>query len=1194
MEEAAPDSLNGVLMHNVNTSDNAIIIEPSPHKLNAAIRMAMAEAREAIRQHYLAKFDNIFPVTQRLSTGKKADNYLNGAQIVYHYLTPPEDITILGGYISLVDRITETGKKDTIEVEDILQLIFCDRVKAGAWKRVEHYALVLRHACRIMMCSLLRQDAVLLSPNLKKYVPLAKTDFGFIGFDLLPERVQEILAVYYLEPEERKDWDVRREVSQELELGVDWSQITYSANGASIKDNGIAAVPSRSVKGAMVRLSMCTSFKTINDIDETDIPVMEEVVNKYTIGLYMTYLYLKASDAERDKCIREMWPWIVKMPWLRIYVEKFDKYARREKGRRSRSKKKQTEGSQGGSSDKLAVDTRSFPERLREQVEAASIDGTLNAVALARSLGTMKDRTSLNPVTWPSNPLLAADADKVKEAVHWAEAFRQYARLQKYADKGSLNSFVPFVHYLLVYLPTYFKLNPDSDTHYPSRIEGLNGYHFISRPVEDKRNLPLPYCEFVREYYRECDEYRVYDAIRNLHQFFGILARRREMFGLPAGFDNPVLPSDIPGTGGRHVKSVKKRIPSKVYWLMLLYAYTLYDYVSRINEKCLEDSVFSEHLVDFYHCRDEDHQYMLDVRELDIDLERTIKFNDVEYEVNLVPSTFFCPVECRIKDRAPIYMLRPHALVHIIVALETGIRNQHIQWLSYDFDKEVLREDLVNEDVYQLFVKTDKSNKSWTALTSGRVIKILREMRIFRDLIGCEKFDEKLYYEGRVDNAVYSPFKVLFAFNTTTGNPYSDHVYEHAFINLLMGVQHAADHYGMEVSLFKYEATDNEPKAKITSDISPHSCRVTVVSEYCQYLNSEYVGRYITNQKVATVWYYTKYDAEHLRKMQEEQKAGLAKYSREKAEVNLMGAGGTTIDATDPNSSLVKGFSADPQQAILDFGAVSTNFFDRETGISIITSNRKLNLAFEPTHICPFGRICPKDRHKIGYQHRCNFCDYAIRTVDHLTGIASRIRDLIEEMEYLESYLDHNEKKLTEGEVGDVEKRLSVLGEDIGSLDLSRKILEENYERLKNGEKGSIVHVYQPEMVVKNLEAMPFPDPEDEKRYLLARLGEVVAYPSETQTLIRMKLLELKNNILANTGNIRAALKGSADICRIEADVYAMVNSLRSVYGLSLDQVAEIASRDIDEMLKLGGQERLQISGISDYGDFLVDTGTDG
>jgi hypothetical protein len=197
-------------------------------------------------------------------------------------------------------------------------------------------------------------------------------------------------------------------------------------------------------------------------------------------------------------------------------------------------------------------------------------------------------------------------------------------------------------------------------------------------------------------------------------------------------------------------------------------------------------------------------------------------------------------------------------------------------------------------------------------------------------------------------------------------------------------------------------------------------------------------------------------------------------------------------------------------------------------------------------------------------------------------------------MEYLESYLDHNEKKLTEGEVGDVEKRLSVLGEDIGSLDLSRKILEENYERLKNGEKGSIVHVYQPEMVVKNLEAMPFPDPEDEKRYLLARLGEVVAYPSETQTLIRMKLLELKNNILANTGNIRAALKGSADICRIEADVYAMVNSLRSVYGLSLDQVAEIASRDIDEMLKLGGQERLQISGISDYGDFLVDTGTDG
>lgn len=1149
-------------MVNVNLSDNVVVVERDPEKLNLAIRTALSEACDWLKTEYLAEFNDVPPIEFRVSSGRKADNYKNGAHVVYHLLSPQPYVSLLSRYVELLDEILSLPAKSGISVVMISSVAFGDLGKIARWADSDHYRVTMRHSLRVALVSLLRQRAVLLPPNIERYLPFY---FGvWRGFELMPERLKEMSALYY--------------AGSGLDYGVDWSTCTYTWNGVSVRAEGIEQVPGKNVKALLVQMAMCTRWESLHEIDSTDIYILAELANVNAIGLYMTYLYLK--EPEKEALIQNVFPWVETFPKLRIYVEAFSAHAQRAKARRSRSKK-QEPGFEDIQIENPCADRTCLKERIHVAIVDASKDGKLDPVLLARALGRISGRTLLRPSEcWPAFSVLPDEVlfDWEKEPAHWLSGFRQYIRMKNYANPDQdLNAFVPFMYYLMVYLPIYFHHTPQSDASYPSRIEGLNGYHFISRPLELSDNLPIPYVEFVREYYRESSHERVYTAIQKLHQFFEIILGRREVLRIPNNFNNPVLVTDIPGTGGRHTKTTKRILPRKAYWLALLYAYKIYDYVALVNQRCLEDAVFAEQYMALHRNLDQDDFGLVDIRDiLGDDVERVVKFEGGEFEVNVVPPYFFHPVEIPLKGKGPRFVLRPHAITHLICALETGIRNQHVQWLSYDFDKHVQVEEIKTEDVYQLFVMTDKSNKSWTALTAGRVIKVLREMRVFRDLVDVDAFDEKIHYEGRKVSP-YPPYRVLFAFNHESGNPHSNGVYEVGFKNLMVGLQSALDHYGVGFDLFK---VNEETGCIIVKEgLSPHSMRATVVSEYVQFLSSEYVGRYITNQKLATVWYYTKYDAERLRKLQAEQSRGVAQFSRGNFELRLIDSGGVTIDTTTPHSTLVKAFQENARQAVVDFGAVSSHFFDRETGIGMVTSNRRVTLAFEPTHICPFNRICPADRHKLGLANRCNLCDYAIRTVEHLPSLGCLRRDLLEELEYLETFADENAGNLTEGKERDLDRRISIIAEDLGSIYLAESILVQNLQRLNVDEKAGVIHVYRPEAVLKKLEAMPFPDKEDEARYLLARLVEVQSFPDESRHLLRMKLLPFANNIRANTNNIRESLRRGGGSNRAEAQVYSLVNSLKVAFGFSLDRIAEIASRNVGEMVQLDHHPGLLLSG---------------
>ena len=124
-------------------------------------------------------------------------------------------------------------------------------------------------------------------------------------------------------------------------------------------------------------------------------------------------------------------------------------------------------------------------------------------------------------------------------------------------------------------------------------------------------------------------------------------------------------------------------------------------------------------------------------------------------------------------------------------------------------------------------------------------------------------------------------------------------------------------------------------------------------------------------------------------------------------------------------------------------------FFIGDNGLDVVTKRRKIKLSFDSTHICPFDHVCPEERMRKGYANRHNFCDYAIRTVDHLPAIECTYRDLEDELENLEMFMEKNKSKLTSIKCKEADARRKAISEDMVGLQLAKLVLLNNLKTLK-------------------------------------------------------------------------------------------------------------------------------------------------
>lgn len=732
---------------------------------------------------------------------------------------------------------------------------------------------------------------------------------------------------------------------------------------------------------------------------------------------------------------------------------------------------------------------------------------------------------------------------------------------------------------MVIYLQLFIKLNNGSNLKYPNKIDDFKGGVFISRPPSfDTNKLPLPYIRFIKIWHENNKQSLLYSCIRELRNFFDTIISRRELLGISVNFQNPVHNSDIPKTGGRRWSTNKAVFPEEVFWLMIIVLYRIHHFISELNKKLIN---FSGRGFE-YHCFWQDHNsnILLNINEVEkifgLNLEKKIILNKKGCDVLFVPAVMLMPKKLKTFQQGNRYLIRPNITNQFIVALEAGLRHQSIRWLDCHFDKYIKNKTIFDESVYNLRVNTDKYIKEpWESYVAGRVINVLRSQRSFRNLIDEPGFKKEIFYSQDPESK-WGKYRPLFSYEKNTGNPQGMTTYYNCWNRFLISMQPIIDFYEIDYTLLRpsekkelneLNVTDVEFDFIENEVSSPHSTRANFISEKLTVFSAQQVGRYLTGQTPITVCYYAKLRKHEIIKIRKGQEKHFSKLNRKNFEASIP-LDPECINPATEDSPLRKAISQDIDQAFADFGAACSNFFNDKNGFDIINQRKKQKLSFEYTHICPFGNFCPRHRYRLGYGRRCNFCDYAIRTVDNLPAIECEYRVLIDAMQKVEFFVKGNATKLTEKIRENAAMKMKEISEDFVGLELASATLRHNLNVLiGEAQDKEIIHVFQPEAVLKELEEVPLPDRTKETKYLIARLKELKTYPSLHSHASEMKIEKLRRNILCNRKLISHVLENDYRPNTTFAQTYSLIKNIIKVHGLSPNEVEQILNSEVTELI---------------------------
>jgi len=320
------------------------------------------------------------------------------------------------------------------------------------------------------------------------------------------------------------------------------------------------------------------------------------------------------------------------------------------------------------------------------------------------------------------------------------------------------------------------------------------------------------------------------------------------------------------------------------------------------------------------------------------------------------------------------------------------------------------------------------------------------------------------------------------------------------------------------------DAFEHFEDAKELIGHTPHSCRVSVVSEWIRILPPEMIGRHKTGHTSAQqVIYYAKVSRTYLKDREEYQKLAV-EYGADWDETNIAG-----IKAEEANSKLQKAIRSNRNDAMSDFGATS---FERETstgevlaGVRIIKTQPLDQVSFQGTHICPFGMNCPReivrDLNAIpGKRMPCGSCYYSVKTIDNLPRILGKIRSLTDECSAIKEYI--SEVKANGASPESFTEKAAYrdyLASEIVAWSVTAHCLQQMYESKKDSDDFL---VEKPEIVAQRLECLKIEDTSLES--LLARMNEAKTFPEFFTPTLEAQLKKARKRILAKTNDIQSLL----------------------------------------------------------------------
>lgn len=1121
------------------------ILETNTDVINTAMHTAFKEACKVIRDELLGEIINLPSLNEPVPTT------LNGLRGYVFFYNVFKDIN--GTFTE--DHAKQACQLIKYDRSTLLGLIQDEAtsIKAPSAKDV-HPQSQINMGFKLITMSLMRQRILRGKWTIKEVCPYSGLKAVIYGKHILPKAVKIALSIETSFDDINSKWTERsylkadphhRQLAFLAATQVSWQKpedISLDDIVRILQEDIDSTNKKRTIKTGLRRL--ITGFHLLSDNLNSKLPLFElidsEACKGITIATEEYQAFATASKNERN-------------------------HKRRIQNKKIKIKNLSSEEARELSLEKQ---TRLIKETLSELVAAWQQANEYDDEFLCLEITNLK----LGPL-WPRQfAKTSILPDEVnfewsKDTMTWVQASLMYLDLNNRinTEKAPSGQFALLFSYLFLYLPIWRHFH-DNEYEIPCHPDQFSGGKFISRPLEADGNTPLPvtFSQYLRLRYDKgligVDSFN--NCLGRIEQFYQMALSRPEHFQIKTLSANPVGTWDKLKTSKRGTTN-KPRIDENVYWLMFLYCYTLYDAIKAINSATISGKLLPEHFRRLI-SQNSNGEYTFSPEFMKKILgslpEATYQGNTVKFRH--YPKTLFSFKWIEINGEQ-VKVIHPGPITHIITVMETGIRNQHIQWLFDEFDTHIKQSEIDITDIYPMIVNTDKAKRHrWVPEVSGRVIKILREMKDFKNSITDPTFQDQVLYE--TDNAKWGLMRPLFSF--TSSYPFTDTVYERVWRGILFGTQKLIDQLGIDFILHE-PVTKNMNIRNLKTDFTPHSIRVTVVSEAMQFLPKEVIGQKITGQTPALVGYYAKHSQSELKQLRQQQKAfhnKLNTMQQEPVEANL-----AVTSAHRKDSAFAQAVAQNPSQAMSDFGCISTNFFDDDNnGINLVSKpDAEFIAGYERGHMCPYNFVCPERIVKRGLAKRCTLCPHAIRNVDHLPYISALRRQLTDELKMVEKELSER-LDFTEQEKIDRQQKRRIITEDLAALAYAEKVLNINLKRLKEGKARSKYVMAEPEAVKQDIMAASYPAETSGAAYLLRRLEECESYPSLHTPHIQARAKQLQQKLLINRGRIREAMLSATELSPITENAYSLIKTIMDNEGLTRQQLISIADADVNDLYK--------------------------
>lgn len=776
----------------------------------------------------------------------------------------------------------------------------------------------------------------------------------------------------------------------------------------------------------------------------------------------------------------------------------------------------------------------------------------------------------------------------------WLELECTYFDRRKRESYKQVKQILGFFNlYLFCYLPSWFREFPDTKLLFPTNPNLLVGSVFISRMTSDNNGLPQTFLEMLnqRSTISQWSGNTLYGLLKQLEIFFDFIISYSHHFEGCLNFIQPITAIDYPRSS-RTISTNKDPIPRRFLGCFILYVETVKLYADIAIERIMSGALNPDELKA---ACDSQNGTVIDTRRLEdlVGFLPYLFFADKRIPLRYLPGFPQMHQKELVGKKKRVFLPHPHALNQILVALYTGLRHNHIQWLdlrTYDIDADL------SGPLTRLVVNTDKVKRdAWRPHVNSRVIEILHDQSKWRSYIQLDTFADLHFYNNE-KNTSYPQILPLFSFSED-GRPHSDSYYSKTWKDLICGFQSVLfdlidrdresvpilcklrpagiEFFDLEEveKLNAFRCTDQpKVKLKVQTNITPHAARVSLVSDLHHHLPPELIGRYITGQTAATVSYYyrpTAYDLEEMcaiKGLESQIDSVMNKdFNRLLFKKNEESVKHISADAFD--SPLAKGMRKNLNETIDRFRCISIESGGgHESGINILKRRGVGTASFNKTEICPMGNACPDEIILLlKGTNRCSVCPIAIRSIDHIPAISVRKKFthelLVDLSKKIEAAQSNSSTRLSNSEIEMLDQERGRIAEDLVGWQLCEEVLYDALQKIQRGEDSRKWVIEKPAVLLAKLERVEVEN--EGVQYLFSRLQESIQYPGFQSPLISAQFDLARRKILACCGSSSVSEIFSLNMpVDSAAECAGIIRSVVETHDLTLQDIEKMLDCD--------------------------------